>query len=145
MKFDRRTADALYRVSFGAFAYAAYAVLYPNRPLVPNWHIKCICHCLQEMSRQLEMRDSVAIEARAVSNDLVINLPPRSLKSFLVSIAWVAWVLGRNPNLQIICASYSEELAHKFSRDCRVLMEEPFLQASFSYQAQSKKVDRNGV
>src|SRR6516162_11743347 len=46
MKFDRRTADALYRVSFGAFAYAPYAVLYPNRPLVPNWHIKCICHRL---------------------------------------------------------------------------------------------------
>ena len=44
MKFDRRTADALYRVSFGAFAYAAYAALYPNSPLVPNWHIKCICH-----------------------------------------------------------------------------------------------------
>jgi hypothetical protein len=41
MKFDRRTADAFYRVSFGAFAYAAYAVLHPNKPLVPNWHIKC--------------------------------------------------------------------------------------------------------
>ena len=139
MKFDRRTADALYRVSFGAFAYAPYAVLYPNRPLVPNWHIKCICHRLQEMSRQLEMRDSVAIEARAVSNDLVINLPPRSLKSFLVSIAWVAWVLGRNPNLQIICASYSEELAHKFSRDCRVLMESHFYKRVFRTRLNPRK------
>jgi hypothetical protein len=51
MKFDRRAADALYWVSFGAFAYAAYTALYPNRPLVPNWHIRCICHHLQEMSR----------------------------------------------------------------------------------------------
>ena len=119
MKFDRRTADALYRVSFGAFAYAAYDALYPNKPLVPNWHIKGICHHLQEMSRQLERSGPAAIETRAVSKHLVINLPPRSLKSFLVSIAWVAWMLGRNPNLEIVCASYSEDLAHKFSRDCR--------------------------
>jgi predicted phage terminase large subunit-like protein len=139
MKFDRRTADALYRVSFGAFAYAAYAALYPNKPLVPNWHIKCICHHLQEMSRQLETGGSVMIDTRAVSKHLVINLPPRSLKSFLVSIAWVAWMLGRNPNLEIICASYSEDLAHKFSRDCRVLMESRFYKRVFRTRLNPRK------
>jgi hypothetical protein len=36
MKFHRRTADALYRVSFGAFAYAAYEVVHPHEPLCPN-------------------------------------------------------------------------------------------------------------
>jgi hypothetical protein len=95
--FDRRTADALYRVSFGAFAYAAYAALYPYRPLVPNWHIECICHHLQEMSRQLEVKRSIAIETRAVSNNLVINLPARSLKSFLISVAWVFLDAGTKP------------------------------------------------
>jgi predicted phage terminase large subunit-like protein len=139
MKLDRRTADALYRVSFGAFAYAAYAALYPNKPLVPNWHIKCICHHLQEMSRQLETGGSVMIDTRAVSKHLVINLPPRSLKSFLVSIAWVAWMLGRNPNLEIICASYSEDLAHKFSRDCRVLMESRFYKRVFRTRLNPRK------
>jgi predicted phage terminase large subunit-like protein len=137
--FDRRTADALYRVSFGAFAHAAYAALYPNRLLVTNWHIRCICHHLQEMSRQLERKRSKAIEIRAVSNNLIINLPPRSLKSFLVSIAWVAWMLGRNPNLEIICASYSEELAHKFSRDCRALMESPFYKRVFRARINPRK------
>jgi len=39
MKFDRRTADALYRVSFGAFAYAAYAELHPNKPLVLAYQV----------------------------------------------------------------------------------------------------------
>jgi predicted phage terminase large subunit-like protein len=139
MKFDRRTADALYWVSFGAFAYAAYTALYPNRPLVPNWHIRCICHHLQEMSRQLEMGRSLAIETRAVSNDLVINLPPRSLKSFLISVAWVAWMLGRNPDLQIICASYSEDLSHKFSRDCRALIESRFYKRVFRTRINPRK------
>jgi predicted phage terminase large subunit-like protein len=139
MKFDRRTADALYRVSFGAFAYAAYAAVHPHRPLVPNWHIRCICHHLQEMSRQLETQGSVAIETRAASKHLVINLPPRSLKSFLVSNAWVAWMLGRNPRLEIICASYSEDLAHKFSRDCRVLMESRFYKRVFHTRINPRK------
>src|SRR6516225_7615553 len=131
MKFHRRTADALYRVSFGAFAYAAYDVLYPNSPLVPNWHINCICHRLEEMSRRLETERSGKLATRTVPKDLVINLPPRSLKSFLVSNAWVAWMLGRNPSLEIICASYSEDLAHKFSRDCRALMESRFYKRVF--------------
>jgi len=139
MKFDRRTADALYRVSFGGFAYAAYNALFPNSPLVPNWHIKCICYSLEEMSRQFETGRSGKLATRAVSNDLVINLPPRSLKSFLVSIAWVAWMLGRNPDLQIVCASYSEDLAHKFSRDCRVLMESHFYKRVFRTRLNPRK------
>ena len=139
MKFDRRTADALYRVSFGGFAYAAYNALFPNSPLVPDWHIKCICYSLEEMSRQFETGRSGKLATRAVSNDLVINLPPRLLKSFLVSIAWVAWMLGRNPDLQIVCASYSEDLAHKFSRDCRVLMESHFYKRVFRTRLNPRK------
>jgi predicted phage terminase large subunit-like protein len=91
------------------------------------------------MSRQLERGASVMIDTRAVSKHLVINLPPRSLKSFLVSIAWVAWMLGRNPNLEIICASYSEHLAHKFSRDCRVLMESRFYKRVFRTRLNPRK------
>ncbi len=45
---------------------------------------------------------------------LIINLPPRSLKSHCVSIAFVAWLLGHNPAAQIIAASYGQELADKF-------------------------------
>src|SRR5262249_51719243 len=54
---------------------------------------------------------------------LVFNLPPRSLKSFIVSVCLPAWLLGRNPGARIICASYSQDLAEKFSRDCRTLLD----------------------
>jgi hypothetical protein len=37
---------------------------------------------------------------------LIINLPPRSLKSLIVSVAFVAWMLGHDPTTQIICASF---------------------------------------
>jgi hypothetical protein len=95
MIVDRKTADALYRVNFGAFAYAAYEVVHPHEPLCPNWHIDCICHHL------------AAMEAGRLPARLIVNLPQRSLKSYLVSVAWVAWLLGRKPSLRIICASYS--------------------------------------
>ena len=50
---------------------------------------------------------------------LIVNLPPRSLKSHAVSVAFPAWLLGHNPATQIICASYGQDLADKHARDCR--------------------------
>lgn len=58
-------------------------------------------------------------------------MPPRSLKSYIASAFLPAWLLGRDPASRIICASYSEELAYKFSRDCRTLMESPFYKKLF--------------
>lgn len=57
---------------------------------------------------------------------LIVNLPPRSLKSHTVSVAFVAHLLGHNPYAQIICASYGQDLADKHARDCRTLMMSPF-------------------
>jgi predicted phage terminase large subunit-like protein len=130
MTIDREAMDAVYRNSFGAFAYAAYPVVHPGEELTPNWHIDCICHHLEQMAL-LETGFETEIERTGYYNRLVINLAPRSLKSYLISVAWVAWTLGRNPSLKIICASYSDDLARKFSRDCRALMESLFYKRIF--------------
>lgn len=53
---------------------------------------------------------------------LIINLPPRYLKSHCVSIAFVAWLLGHHPATPIICASYGQDLADKLARDCRTVI-----------------------
>ena len=50
---------------------------------------------------------------------MIINLPPRHLKSHLASICFPAWCLGHDPNAQILCPSYVQDLADKLSRDCR--------------------------
>jgi predicted phage terminase large subunit-like protein len=119
MKIDRSLADAFYRTHFGAFAYRAFEALNPGQRLIPNWHIDTICHQIQQMV------------AGAARKRLVLNLPPRTLKSFIVSVALPAWLLGRNPGTRIICASYSDELASKFSRDCRALLDTPFYKRIF--------------
>lgn len=62
---------------------------------------------------------------------LIINLPPRTLKSHAASVAFVAWLLGHDPSKQIICASYGQDLADKHARDCRTLMSSSFYQGLF--------------
>jgi hypothetical protein len=119
MTIDRQLADAVYGTSFGAFTYEAFEALNPGQRLIPNWHIDAICYHVQQM---------VIGEA---GKRLNLNLPPRSLKSFIVSVALPAWLLGRNPSTRIMCASYSDELSTKFSRDCRALLETPLYKRVF--------------
>ena len=65
------------------------------------------------------------------SRRLIVNMPPRSLKSHAVSVAFVAWLLGHNPAMQIICASYGQDLADKHARDCRTVMASTFYRRLF--------------
>jgi hypothetical protein len=53
---------------------------------------------------------------------VIVNMPPRHLKSHLASVAFPAWCLGHEPGMQILCVSYAQELADKLSRDCRRIM-----------------------
>ena len=54
---------------------------------------------------------------------LIYNLPPEHMKSLLISILYTAWRLGVNPSERIICASYSDDLAHQLSRLTRQVMQ----------------------
>ena len=62
---------------------------------------------------------------------LIINLPPRGLKSHMVSVALVAFALGHDPTKKFICASYGQDLADKHARDCRTIMMSPMYRALF--------------
>jgi predicted phage terminase large subunit-like protein len=119
MEIDPEVFDVVCRRSFGAFAYAAFDVVNPGQELIANWHIECICDQLERMA------------INPGTNRLVLNLPPRTLKSYLVSVCLPAWLLGRDPTSRIICASYAEDLSNKFSRDCRALMESTFYKRLF--------------
>jgi hypothetical protein len=63
---------------------------------------------------------------------LIINLPPRHLKSHLASIAFPAWCLGHDPSAEILCVSYAQDLADKLSRDCRRILASDWYQRLFA-------------
>lgn len=72
----------------------------------PNWH-----H--EKISSALEKVESGEIKR------LIIQMPPRHGKSQLASINFPAWYLGRNPDKEIITASYSADLATDFGSKTR--------------------------
>jgi predicted phage terminase large subunit-like protein len=62
---------------------------------------------------------------------LIINMPPRSLKSIASSVAFPAFVLGHDPTRRIICVSYSTDLAYKHSNDFRAVLTTPWYRTIF--------------
>jgi len=62
---------------------------------------------------------------------LLINQPPRSLKSICVSVAYVAWLLGHDPGRRVIVVSYSNEFAAELHRQFRMVIDAPWYRALF--------------
>ena len=56
---------------------------------------------------------------------LIINMPPRHSKSEFASYLMPSWFLGRNPKLKIIQATHNTELAVRFGRKVRDLIDDP--------------------
>ncbi len=103
---------------FASFARRSFRELNPQTPFSFGWHIEVIAAKLAAV-RQGKIRR------------LIINLPPRHLKSLLASIAFPAWCLGHDPSAQILCVSYAQELADKLARDCRSIMMSPWYRRIF--------------
>jgi predicted phage terminase large subunit-like protein len=117
-KFTRSAFDTLLRLDFISFAQLCFRELSPRTPFAMNWHIEIIAAKL------------AALRAGKIRR-LIINLPPRYLKSLLASVAFPAWCLGHDPTAQILCVSYAQELADKLSRDCRRILATDWYQRLF--------------
>ena len=118
MSVKRRLYEALLRNDFRAFLQKCFYVLAPGQIYVPDWYIDAIAWKLEQVRRG-EIRR------------LIINLPPRSLKSITASVAFPAYVLGLDPTKRIICVSYSGDLSRKHSNDFRALIDLSFFRALF--------------
>jgi len=101
--------EALLRADFAAFAQRAFHTLYPQSQFQMHWHVHVITARL------------AAVRAGHLPR-LLLNLPPRHLKSLLASVAFPAWSLGHETGAEIVCVSYAQELADKWSCDsCRIV------------------------
>ena len=62
---------------------------------------------------------------------LIINMPPRHTKSEFASFLLPAWMVGRKPNLKIIQTTHTTELAIRFGRKAKTLMDDPIYKQVF--------------
>lgn len=112
---ERRLIEAHYTdlLAFTKTSYPQYQVGSVHRVIADK---------LQSFTRAVERKESPR---------LMIFMPPRMGKSFLASERYPAWHLGRNPMHRIIASSYSSDLASKFSKRVRRLLNEEWYQAIY--------------
>ena len=76
-----------------------------------------------EGRHHLEIAEKLEKVATGEITRLIVNMPPRHSKSELASYLMPAWFLGRNPKLKIIQATHNTELAVRFGRKVRDLID----------------------
>jgi predicted phage terminase large subunit-like protein len=115
---ERVLLNAILRAEFTAFLQRCFLTLNPGATFLPNWHIEALAYHL-ELVRQGKIRR------------LIVNIPPRYLKSTICSVAFPAFVLGHDPRKRLIVASYGTELATKFGNDCRAILQSAWYRSIF--------------
>src|SRR5215210_1964654 len=97
------------RRSLKAFIAEAWPLVEPATPFVPNWHIDAIAEHLEAATR-------------GEIQKLVINIPPRHMKTLQVSVFWPTWIWLTHPERRFLFASYSQQLSGNHSVICRRLI-----------------------
>lgn len=88
---DEALLRAILRNDFYAFLQRCFLTLNPGTKFLSNWHLEALAYHL-ELVRMGKIQR------------LMINLPPRHLKSLTASVALAAFLLGHDPTLRVIVA-----------------------------------------
>src|SRR3984957_17005830 len=120
--------DFVLRSDFESFLQMCFLYLNPGAPFLPNWHIKAIAYQLDRVRRGEITR-------------LIINMPPRSLKSLTVTVAFTAFLLGHAPWRRIFAISYGDDLSAKHASDFRSIVHSAWYKRAFPKMRISRSVD----
>jgi predicted phage terminase large subunit-like protein len=101
-----------------AFIHRSFLELNAQTRFLPNWHIEVLAAKLEDVRAGRCKR-------------LIVNVPPRHLKSHAISIAFPAWLLGHDPTKQILSVTYAQDLSDNLARKSRTLMQSAFYQGVF--------------
>jgi predicted phage terminase large subunit-like protein len=113
-----RGLDAALRSRFDIFLAMCHHTVNPGVPYLDSWHI-----------------DAMVCQAEAVIRGdvkrLMVNVPPRHLKTLTFNIALTAFMLGHDPSLRIFCISYGERLAEDHGTQFRAIIESDWYKRIF--------------
>ena len=118
----RRLSSSLY-----AFVQASWHIVEPNRAFVGNWHIEELCLHLEDVAEGRVKRT-------------IINVPPGTMKTLLVSVFFPCWLWARNSKLKILTASYSAPRAYDANISSRKIIRSDWFQ---SYWPLKLKADQD--
>jgi predicted phage terminase large subunit-like protein len=118
MHHDVALLTTVIRTDFPSFVRMCFQTLNPGAEFHDNWHLAAIGYQLDRVRS-------------GESTRVVINLPPRHLKSLIVSIALPAFLLGHEPWHRIFVISYGAELSDKHASDFRAIVESDWYKRIF--------------
>jgi predicted phage terminase large subunit-like protein len=98
-------------------------VVEPGYDFLDGWHIHAIAEHLEAVSRR-DIRK------------LIINIPPRHMKSLQCAVLWPAWEWIARPETRWLFATYAQSLSTRDSVKCRRLIESPWYQARWAERYQ---------
>lgn len=102
--------------SLHEFIRHAWPVIEGKTPFIDGWWIGALCEHLEAVFNGLIER-------------LLINVPPRTGKTSLISIGWPAWVFLNDPTIKFLFSSYAQKISIEHSRLCKMLIESPWYQS----------------
>jgi hypothetical protein len=109
--------ERLLRDNFEFFVIKVFRDLHDEEKLGRQPYIEYLCRQLEDV-------------ANGETRRLVVNLPPRHLKTFL-GICLAAWILGRKPSTKILVVTYADQLAQHISYNIRQILQLPWYKAVF--------------
>lgn len=112
MLSEKEIYKTVYEKDLVEFTKLAFKVLEPERTYIHNWHVDVICDHL------------IAVYRGDIKN-ININIPPRTIKSFLANVVFPAWIWTKDPWFKIISASHSADLSTGFNMSRRQLILSP--------------------
>ena len=109
---DERLLRAAASKSLREFVRQAFNIVVPAEPFMSSWHTDSICDHLE------------AVRRREIRN-LLITMPPRHLKSTIVSVLFPPWCWLHDPTERFLTASYAADLATRDAVASRTLIGRP--------------------
>jgi predicted phage terminase large subunit-like protein len=113
-------------LSLRAFVEEAWPILEPVSTLVWNWHLDLICEYLTLI------RDGNFKDVCGDLEGIIFNVPPRTMKSLLISVFFPIWVWISKPSCRFMFVSYSEKLSTQHSIFRRSIIESEWYQKEWA-------------
>lgn len=124
-KIEQRFIDEaeLYSSSLHTFIKGAWPIIEGGREFVDGWHLQAICEHLEAVYKgDIRM--------------LLINEPPRCMKSTAFPVAMPAWIWTREPSFQFLFLSYVARLTIRDSVKCRRIINSKWYQQRWGHKFQ---------
>lgn len=117
---------AIFEKSYYEFFKWVFQILFPNEKYEDTFHIRYLCDIYQaEVERIIRKEEK--------DKDIIVNIPPRTSKSLITSVALTAWAWILDPTLPFICVSFDDELTLLNAQYCKDIIKSDEYQELFGH------------